>query len=40
MLNNMRIEDLGKLIARLILAILTLFHGISKAMHPESISEK
>ncbi len=37
MLENLLNEDMGKLILRLTVAVLTLFHGIAKAMHPESI---
>jgi putative oxidoreductase len=37
MLDNLRNEDAGKLLIRLTVAILMLFHGVAKAMHPEAI---
>jgi hypothetical protein len=35
MLENLRSEDIGKLILRLTVGLLTLFHGVSKVMPPE-----
>ena len=37
MLKQFQNEDLGKLLLRFTIAALMLFHGVSKAIHPEAI---
>lgn len=37
MLDFMRNDDMGKLVVRLTLGVLMLFHGISKVLHPGSL---
>ncbi|MEH6576497.1 MAG: DoxX family protein [Amphritea sp.] len=37
MLKQFKNDDAGKLLLRLTIAILMLFHGVSKAIHPEAL---